>query len=211
MTSRRGVPAVPRGENAQVVEVRPRPVPAAVTAALREASRSGFAHSCSEAVGRLLAAVAAAKPGGRLAESGTGTGAGAAWLLSGMDPAARLLTVEHDAGRAAVASAVLAADPRVRVLKGDWRLLEAHAPFDVFFCDGGGKRDDPGAVVRMLAPGGVLMLDDFTPPGPREPAWPPSYRGAVDTLRLRYLTDPALVAVDLQLDGGSGVVLATRR
>ena len=188
-----------------------RSVPPAVTAALREAARLGFGHSCSQAVGRLLAAVAAVKPGGRLAESGTGTGAGAAWLLSGMDPGARLLTVEHDAGRAAAASSVLAHDPRVRVLKGDWRLLEAQAPFDVFFCDGGGKREDPGAVVRMLAPGGVLVLDDFTPARPGEPVWPPTYRGAIDTLRLRYLTDPALVAVELSVGDGSGVVLATRR
>ena len=44
------------------------------------------------------------------------------WLLSGMGRGARLLTVEHDPGRAAAASAVLAQDSRVRVLMGDWRL-----------------------------------------------------------------------------------------
>jgi hypothetical protein len=57
----------------------------------------------------------------------------------------------------------------------------------------------------------VLVLDDFTPARPGEPVWPPVHQGAVDALRLRYLTDPALVAVDLSLGDGGGVVLASRR
>jgi predicted O-methyltransferase YrrM len=48
--------------------------------------------------GAFLAALAASKPGGRLLELGTGTGLGAAWLLAGMDAAARLDTVDADEG-----------------------------------------------------------------------------------------------------------------
>ena len=156
--------------------------------------------------------LAAAKPGGRLAESGTGYGVGAAWLLSGLAPAGpdapgRLVTVERDAGRAAAAPALFTDDARVRVLTGDWRLLADHAPFDVLFCDGGGKRDDPDAVVDLLAPGGLLVLDDFT----ADHHWPPRHEGAVDTLRVRYLTHPALVAVGVVVRGSEGVVVAARR
>ncbi len=182
-------------------------VPARVAAALREAARLGFADSCTDAVGRLLAALAAATPSGVVAESGTGVGVGAAWLLEGLWPDGRLVTVERDAERLAAAGRVLGDDGRARLLLGDWHLLAAHAPFDLFFCDGGGKRDDPDAVVGMLRPGGVLVLDDFTP----STGWPPTHEGAVDTLRVRYLTDPRLRAAELLLPDGGAVVVAARR
>ncbi|WP_088288055.1 O-methyltransferase [Kineosporia sp. A_224] len=176
------------------------------------AQAAGFAWSCSDPTGRLLATLAAAKPGGRVGESGTGYGVGAAWLHSGMGPAGAvpvgtLVTVERDPERARSAAALFADDARVRVLSGDWRLLADHGPFDVLFCDGGGKRDDPDAVVDLLAPGGVLVLDDLTPTDD----WPPLYEGQVDTLRVRYLTHPALVAVPLAVAAAEGVVVAVRR
>ncbi|WP_088313917.1 O-methyltransferase [Kineosporia sp. R_H_3] len=191
------------------------PLPAVPDRAVRAraaAAATGFPWSCSDATGRLLATLAAAKPGGRVGESGTGYGVGAAWLHSGMGPAGAapagsLVTVEREPERARSAAALFADDARVRVLTGDWRLLADHGPFDVLFCDGGGKRDDPDAVVDLLAPGGVLVLDDLTPTDD----WPPTYEGQVDTLRVRYLTHPALVAVQLAVAAAEGVVVAVRR
>lgn len=75
------------------------------------------------------------RSGGRVAELGTGTGAGAAWLLAGMDDTARLVTVELDQGRAAVARRVLAGDPRAEVLNADWREVLARGPFDLILSD----------------------------------------------------------------------------
>lgn len=189
-----------------------REVPVRAQRAGAAARAAGFAWSCSEPTGRLLATLAAAKPGGRVGESGTGYGVGAAWLHSGMGPAGAaaagtLVTVEHDPDRARSAAALFADDARVRVLTGDWRLLADHAPFDVLFCDGGGKRDDPDAVADLLAPGGLLVLDDFTPTDD----WPPTFEGAVDALRVRYLTHPALVAAPLAVAAAEGVVVAVRR
>ncbi|MGW2375779.1 O-methyltransferase [Kitasatospora sp. NPDC001683] len=168
-----------------------RGVPAGVLAAERVAARLGFGKSCTREVGRLLAFAAAAKPGGTVAESGTGAGVGTAWLCSGLGPGARLVTVERD-GRLARSAA---------------ESFEEDAPFDVFFCDGGGKRDDPDRVVELLAPGGLLVLDDFTP----SPHWPPRFGGEVDRLRLHYLTHPALAATEVLTAPGSSAVLATRR
>ncbi|SDK50788.1 O-methyltransferase [Streptomyces indicus] len=185
---------------------RQRPVPETVTAAERFAAASGFTKSCSREVGRLLAATAAAKPHGVVAESGTGAGVGTAWLHSGLGPAARLVTVERDTPLATRADDAFADDPRVRVLAGDWRLLVPYAPFDVFFCDGGGKRDDPEAVVGLLAPGGILVLDDFTPSAD----WPPRFQGEVDELRLFYLTHPALTATEVLTSPGASAVVAVR-
>ncbi|MDQ8701999.1 class I SAM-dependent methyltransferase [Streptomyces sp. LHD-70] len=184
-----------------------RELPPHVTTAEGIAADLGFGKSCIPEVGRLLRALAASKPHGLIAESGTGTGVGTAWLHSGLGAGARLVTVERDEELARRASAVFAADPRVEVLTGDWRLLEQHAPFDVFFCDGGGKRDDPQAVVDLLAPGGILVMDDFTP----SPEWPPRFEGEVDELRVFYLTHGALAATEVLTTPTTSALVATRR
>lgn len=184
-----------------------RTVPPRVVAAERVASEAGFKMSCLPEVGRLLRLAAAAKPHGVIAESGTGSGVGTAWLHSGLGAGARLVTVERDEELARRAAGVFADDDRVSVLIGDWRLLEQHAPFDVFFCDGGGKRDDPERVVELLAPGGLLILDDFTP----SPDWPPRFGGEVDELRLFFLTHPALDATEVLTTPASSAVVAARR
>ncbi|MFD0279490.1 O-methyltransferase [Kitasatospora sp. NPDC127111] len=184
-----------------------RAVPPRVAAAEGLAAEAGFAYSCTPEVGRLLALTAASKPAGTVAESGTGAGVGTAWLHSGLGAGARLVTVERDEALARRVAGAFADDERVHVLAGDWRLLEAHAPFDVFFCDGGGKRDDPERVVGLLAPGGILVLDDFTP----SPDWPPRFDGGVDELRLRYLTHPALHATEIRTAPTASVIVAVRR
>jgi len=89
-------------------------------------------------VGALLATLAASKPAGRLLELGTGTGHGTAWLLSGMDAASRLDTVDTDDQVIAVARRLLGADARVRfhVMDGA-SFLGGAAPeqFDLIYAD----------------------------------------------------------------------------
>lgn len=181
--------------------------PSLVAHATEMAARAGFMMSCTPQVGRLLAALAAIKPNGVIAESGTGYGVGTAWLRYGLAVGASLVTVDRDPQRTEAVANMFGDDPRVRVLTGDWRLLRDHAPFDVFFCDGGGKRDDPAGVVELLALGGVLVLDDFTPAN----TWPPTFEGGVDDLRLFYLAHPRLLAVELVVGPDKAVVVGTRR
>ncbi|WP_042409800.1 O-methyltransferase [Streptacidiphilus carbonis] len=185
----------------------PPAVPTRVATAERAAAAAGFTLSCTREVGRLLSLAAAAKPTGTIAESGTGCGVGTAWLHSGLGSGARLVTAERNAALARTAAGIFADEEQVQVLAGDWRLLEQHAPFDVFFCDGGGKRDAQQDVVDLLAPGGVLILDDFTP----SPDWPPRFAGEVDELRLFYLTHPDLVATEVLTTPTSSAVIAVRR
>jgi predicted O-methyltransferase YrrM len=200
-------PAVRGARLSHNARVDQQSVPPLVLDAEATARARGFSQSCAREVGALLRLLAATKPGGSVAESGTGAGVGAAWLLSGMDAAARLVTVEREATLATVAAELLAADPRARVLAGDWRLLTDEAPVDLFFCDGGGKRDAVDDVVALLAPGGVLVLDDFEPAS----SWPPLYRGELDTLRLAYLQHPALVAHEIRVSDTIACVVGVRR
>lgn len=85
--------------------------PAALDQLLADAAGLGFAMSCEDRTGSLLATLAASKPGGHVVELGTGVGAGASWLLHGMRADAHLTSVETDPAYQAVAAAHLAQRP----------------------------------------------------------------------------------------------------
>ena len=139
-------------------------------------ARLGFERSCLDEDGRLLHILAARRGIARAGEIGTGVGVGAAWIVSALDPAVPFVTVEIDAARAAAATELFADDPNVRVLTGDWReRLPPEAPFDFLFVDGSDAKDDPDAVLGLLTPGGMVVMDDFSfdpdLPDPRRDAW----------------------------------------
>jgi predicted O-methyltransferase YrrM len=167
------------------------------------AVRLGFERSSTPEAGRLLHVLAAQRGRTRVGEIGTGTGVGAAWIVSALPPAVPFVTVELDERRAAAAAALFAGDENVRVLQGDWHeLMPAEAPFDLLFYDGGGKQRpdlDGEQVVGLLAPGGTVVLDDLTPgrPGP-------------DPVREFWLGHPDLAAVELQVGPREAAILAVR-
>jgi predicted O-methyltransferase YrrM len=175
-------------------------LPPLVARAVAAARTSGFANSCRPEQGRLLRTLA----GGAtrlIGETGTGCGVGLAWLAAGAGPGVRLVSVERDPARAALAAGLFADDARVSVLCGDWREIAAHGPFDLLVLDGGGAGkvpgDEPAAPERLLAPGGAIVIDDFTPAEPG--VWPPTHAGEPDRARLHWLSHPALRAVELRL------------
>jgi protein-L-isoaspartate(D-aspartate) O-methyltransferase len=148
-------------------------------------------------VQRLLAVLAARK---RCAEMGTAFGEGAAAIAS---TAASLVTVEHDARRAAVARKRLAGLDNVELLEGDWRdLLPQRAPFELLFLDSGDWKDEPyrQRALDLVEPGGLLIKDDMTPgfPGP-------------DPLREWFLGHPDLIAIEILTTPESAAIIATKR
>jgi predicted O-methyltransferase YrrM len=130
-----------------------------------EDSGHGRGSASKPGTGRFLAMLAASCTAGRIAELGTGAGIGSAWIASAMPAGCTLVTTEIDPVRAAAAEEVLAADPRIEVLAGDWAaLLPSRAPFDLIFADSG-VRDQAvfGELVEMLTAGGRIVMDDVTP------------------------------------------------
>jgi predicted O-methyltransferase YrrM len=116
-------------------------------------------------VGSFLAVLAAGCHGGRIAEIGTGTGVGSAWIASAMPADCALITVEVDEERARAAAEVLSPDDRITVLTGDAaELIPPLAPFDLLFADGG-WRDPAGlaSLIDLVRIGGALVMDDVTP------------------------------------------------
>jgi predicted O-methyltransferase YrrM len=162
-----------------------------------------FEGSSIPEVGRLLHILAAQRGRARIGEIGTGTGVGAAWIVSALPPEVPFVTVELDADRAAAASELFANDENAKVLHGDWHeLMPAEAPFDLLFYDGGAKQSpdvDGEEVIGLLAPGGTIVLDDLTPGRP-----------GADPVREFWLEHPQLAAIELLTTPKTAVILAIR-
>lgn len=186
----------------------PGDLPPLVERAALTATRLGFPYSCRPEQGRLLRALAAGAE--RIGETGTGCGVGLAWLVSGMRGGATAVSVERDAARAGAAAGLFAdLSPRVTVRHADWTAIAEDGPFDLLVLDGGGqgKADGPAAdPVALLRPGGVLVIDDFTPAR----GGPPTHQGAPDTARLHWTEHPALRTVEVPLAPDLAVLLCTR-
>jgi len=153
--------------------------PEALPAILAASTARGFAMACEERTGSLLATLAASKPGGRLLELGTGTGAGAAWLLDGADATASLTTVEVDPDVQAIAVQHLATDPRITFATADadqWLSTYDGEPFDLAFVDcRPGKFHRLDDLLDLLKPGGLYVGDDLLP----QPTWPGKHEARV--------------------------------
>ncbi|HXH77777.1 O-methyltransferase [Nocardioides sp.] len=169
--------------------------------------KAGYVSFCRNETGRLLAALAATRSG-TLAEFGTGCGVGTAWLRSGVRNGAKIVTAELNPRLATAAAEIFEDDESVEVLEADWSTLHDRGPYSLLFLDSG----DPesvrvDAVVDLLEPGGIVVLDDFTPCE----MWPPISYGRVDTLREEWLTDERFTAVEVMIAPDASAVVATRR
>lgn len=185
----------------------PPELPEIVSRAFDVSRRAGYVSFCRNETGRLLATLAATRTG-TLAEFGTGCGVGTAWLRSGVRHDTRIITAELDARLARAASEIFVDDPQVEVLEADWSTLHEHGPYSLVFLDAG----DPDSVrvdqvVDLLEPGGIAVLDDFTPCE----SWPPIAYGRVDILREQWLTDERVTAVEVMIAPDASAIIATRR
>ena len=191
--------------------IEPGRLPPLVEAAVALARDCGFGNSCLPEHGELLRVLARAVPdGGAIGETGTGCGVGLAWLAQGARPGTRLVSVERDARRARDAARVFAERPNVSVLTADWRGLCEYGPFDLLVLDGGGQgkgaagQGEPVDPARWLRPGGLIVMDDFSP----LTQWPPLFQGEVDTARMHWLDHPRMRATQVNVTPESSAVLA---
>lgn len=169
----------------------------------------GFDMPSEAGTGAMLRMLAASKPGGRLLELGTGTGLATACLAAGMDVAARLTSIDVDDGPQAIARAVLGDDPRLSFVLADamaWMADQPDASFDLIFADAmPGKYEGLDEALRLLAPGGLYVVDDMSP----QPNWPDGHQTRVDALAADLGSRPGLAVT--KLDWASGLIIAARR
>ena len=185
----------------------PLELPDVVLRAFEASRRSGYASFCRNETGRLLATLAATRTG-TLAEFGTGCGVGTAWLRSGIRGDARILTAELDPRLAGAAAEIFRDDDQVEVVATDWSTLRDRGPFSLLFLDAREpKTSGADTIIDLVEPGGVVVLDDFTPCA----SWPPVFGGRVDVLREQWLTDERFTAVEVMVAPDSAVIIATKR
>jgi predicted O-methyltransferase YrrM len=184
-------------------------LPPLVAKAVQSARLTDFDNSSRIEQGRLLS-VLAGGASASIGETGTGTGVGLAWLVSGRGPRVRVVSVELDERRAALASTVFEGTPDVSVIHGDWTKIYDLGPFDLLVVDGGGggKNGSPPADVRrLLNPGGSIVIDDFTP----MTEWPPMHNDRPDEARLAWLTHPDLISTEIRLAPDLSAIIGTRK
>jgi predicted O-methyltransferase YrrM len=185
----------------------PPDLPDIVRRAFDVSRRAGFVSFCRNETGRLLATLAATRTG-TLAEFGTGCGVGTAWLSSGIREDTRILTAELDPDLADAAAKIFVDDDRVDVLAADWSTLLDKGPFSLLFLDSREPKDaGPDAIAEIVEPGGVVVLDDFTPCS----SWPPVFEGRVDVLREHWLTDERFTTAEVMVADDASVLSATKR
>ncbi len=186
----------------------PPPPPEIWPSLVRRTADLGFGMPSDEKTGALLRSLAASKPGGRFLELGTGTGLATAWLIDGMDAAARLVTIDVDDAVLAVARDTFGNDRRVEILQADaeaWLRTAQPGSFDLVFADAmPGKYVARAEALGLVKPGGFYVGDDMLP----QANWPEGHQARVDEMVswFRRAPDWALVT----MDWGSGLLIATR-
>jgi predicted O-methyltransferase YrrM len=63
------------------------------------------------------------------------------------------------------------------------------------------------AIADLVEPGGIVVLDDFTPCE----MWPPISYGRVDWLREQWLSDERFTAVEVMVASDASALIATKR
>jgi len=185
----------------------PPDLPGIVARAFDVSRKSGYVSFCRNETGRLLAALAASRPG-TLAEFGTGTGVGTAWLRSGMREGSRIVTAELEPKLAKAAAEIFEDDEQVEVVAADWSTLRDKGPFSLLFLDAREPKDSGAdTIIDLVEPGGVVVLDDFTPCA----SWPPVFAGRVDVLREQWLTDDRFTTVEVMVAPDASVLIASKR
>ena len=183
-------------------------VPPLVQRAVAVAEELDFDLCVHPATGRLLQSLAAGVAnGGRVGETGTGTGAGLAWMASFASPHVSFLSVESDPVRAAAAKMVFAGTSNVTVIHGDAAEAYANGPYDLFVFDGGwgsGKSGDERVeLAKVVKAHGTFTVDDFSPMR----RYPPLFEGDLDRGRHHWLTCPNVLATEIQVAATMSVLV----
>lgn len=159
--------------------------------------------------GTLLRTLAAAKPGGRFLELGTGTGLSTSWILDGMSDESTLTSVDNDPKLLEIAQSFLGSDPRLDLICIDgqkWVEGNIDQKYDYIFADTWhGKYLMLDEILAMVNKGGFYLVDDMLP----QSNWPDGHAQKALNL-IEYLDTREDFTITKQ-DWATGIILAVKR
>ena len=171
--------------------------------------------------GRLLRSLVIALNARAALEIGTAIGYSALWLAQALPPGGRLISLEIDPARAAIARKNIARaglSETVSVIVGDADRFvhKVSGPFDLIFQDGDKRLYEPLLVtlIALLRPGGLLVTDNVLWDGEvvegfvDAPRHDPASTEAIRAYNRRLAMEPQLLTTFLPL--GDGVALSVR-
>ncbi|MBB6108793.1 Predicted O-methyltransferase YrrM [Mucilaginibacter lappiensis] len=171
--------------------------------------KSGFTMASDALTCSLLKTLAAAKPGGKFLELGTGTGLSTSWILDGMDAASTLISIDNDARFLEIADQFLGNDKRLELVCTDganWFEQNKHLKFDYIFADTWhGKYLLLDEAIAMLNPGGLYIIDDMLP----QPNWPDGHHEKA--IRLMEVLEQRTDLVLTKQCWATGILIAVRK
>lgn len=183
--------------------------PAALPAIRARTEELNFAMASEVRTGALLQILAASKPGGRFLELGTGTGLSTAWLLSGMDEASTMISLDTNEQVQDVAREALGNDARLKLMACDaagflWR--QPKKSFDLVFADAiPGKYEALDEALAIVKVGGYYVIDDMLP----QANWPEGHQDKATALLEKLAKDERFFM--LRLPWASGIAVLVRR
>lgn len=183
--------------------------PPALAALLEQSKALNFDMASEPRTGALLRVLAASKPAGRLLELGTGTGVGTSWLLSGMDAASTLVSVDTNLTFQSAAERILGSDSRASFVledAADFLVRQPPCSFDLVFADAlRGKFEGLNEALAVVKPGGFYVIDDLLP----QPNWPEGHGEKIPPLIERLTTHEQFHIVPISW--ASGIVVAVKK
>ena len=193
----------------------------AVLAAIETEGRAQNLPLVQPASARLLRSLVIATGARRVLEIGTCIGYSAIWMAEALPADGMLVTLEADAGRAAIARSNIeraGLSGRISVIVGDANryLHKIAGPFDIVFQDSDKQRYESmlDRLVELLRPGGVLATDNVLWNGEVVEGYvSPPQRDEADTAALRrynerLAADQWLLTTFLPV--GDGVALSVK-
>jgi predicted O-methyltransferase YrrM len=170
---------------------------------------AGFTMPSEVLTCSLLKTLAAAKPGGKFLELGTGTGLATTWILDGMDDSATLISIDNDETLLNIAKESLGVDKRLRLIctdGGEWIKQNEGQKFSFIFADTWpGKYLLLDEVLDMIEKGGIYVIDDMLP----QENWPTGHAEKATAL-IAYL-DSREDIILTKMGWATGIVIITKK
>ncbi|MEA1787731.1 class I SAM-dependent methyltransferase [Arenibacter sp. GZD96] len=169
----------------------------------------GFTMPSDLYIGTLLKTLITSKPKSNLLELGTGIGLSLSWMIDGMDPESKLISVDNDPKLIEIAENYFGKDKRVEIICADgteWIKGYKGEKFDLVFADAWpGKYSEVDEILDLIEIGGLYIIDDML----AQPNWPDEHQENVDKL-IEYLENRKDFNLT-KMNWSTGIIIATKK